>query len=356
MLILIPAYEPGPTLIDLVADLRQATPRSPILIIDDGSGNNYNDIFAATATEGAEVIRFAENRGKGAALKSGFAHAWERYRGHTVVCADSDGQHKLADILAVANAVKEHDTMVLGVRRFTGQVPFRSRLGNRATALLFGTLTGTKLGDTQTGLRAYPSSLLVYLQNIPGDRFEYEMNLLLEGHKSNITIQQVEIKTVYSSGNKSSHFRPLLDSLKVWSKLLTFAASSIVGFVVDFIAVLLLMRLTHNLLLSVITARIISSTVNFSMNRKLVFSSQTSVISSAIRYATLAIAILAANYFLLKTLIFSLPLASAKLLTEALLFGVSFFIQKVFVFKHPSNKNIDHEELFPTEENITSSY
>ena len=152
MLVLIPAYEPGDSLIALVRELR-AHPASPnILVVDDGSGPDHDEIFALARIHGATVHRYPENRGKGHALKTGFAIARRHHPGEVVVCADSDGQHKVPDIMRVAREVDigSHE-MVLGGRRFTGRVPLRSAFGNKVTSWLFKTLTAIRVSLTRNG-------------------------------------------------------------------------------------------------------------------------------------------------------------------------------------------------------------
>ena len=89
MIIVIPSYQPGKALIDLVDALAGAR----VVVVDDGSGPDYAAIFAMVAARGAEVITHSVNHGKGAALKTGFAHVARTAPDQAVVCADSDGQH-----------------------------------------------------------------------------------------------------------------------------------------------------------------------------------------------------------------------------------------------------------------------
>ena len=333
MLVLIPAYEPGDSLISLIRELRSQPSVPDVLVVDDGSGPDFDEIFALARIHGATVHRYPVNRGKGHALKTGFAIARRHYLGEAVACADSDGQHKVPDIMRVAHEVDvESREMVLGGRRFTGQVPLRSAVGNKVTSWLFKTLTAIRVGDTQTGLRGYPPSLLEWLGTIPGERFEYELSLLLQARQAGIGIREIEIETVYLHGNKSSHFRPVQDSWRVYRPLLAFAGSSLAGFAVDFVALLVLMAVTHNLLASVIAARVLSATVNYLLNRHAVFRDGDR--STPLRYAALACGILAANYVLLRTLSMLMPLVLAKLVTEVTLFVVSFAAQRALVFTH----------------------
>ncbi len=358
MIVLVPAYEPDGRLLALVRDLRTAgTTRGDfgggprVVVVDDGSGPAHAALFDRVEAAGAVVLRHSPNRGKGYALRRGFAVVAEAFPGHDVVCADSDGQHVVADILRVAAEVaRQGDAIVLGARQFVGSVPARSRLGNEATRRVFGLLTGLPLRDTQTGLRGYPASSLGWLGTVPGDRFEYEMNALLASRRAGHRMVEVPIETVYLEGNESSHFRPLVDSVRVYAPLLRFAASSIGAFALDLTLVLALQAATGNLLLAVVGARVGSSAVNFAVNRRLVFREGRSVdlAHSALRYYSLAVALLACNYVMLRALTtgVGLPLLAAKLVTELGLFVVSYLAQKGHVFAvrspHPTPARARH--------------
>ena len=241
MIVLIPAYEPDARLVTLVTDLGQADPGTHIIVVDDGSGAASNPVFDAVRALGAEVIGHPANQGKGYSLKVGFRHILTRYPGADVVSADSDGQHRVRDILRVAARVEQHAgrpgaPLVLGGRRFTGQVPLRSRLGNTLARQAFRFTTAQSIHDTQTGLRGYPAALLEGLIGVEGDRFEYELNTLLEASAAGRAIDEIAIETVYLDGNRSSHFRPVVDSLRVMRPLLIFGAVSFGSFLVDLVA------------------------------------------------------------------------------------------------------------------------
>lgn len=219
MLVLVPCYEPGEALVDLVEQLRSVLPDAPVLLVDDGSGPCFAETFERATACGAIVVRHAVNLGKGAALKTGFAVASQRFPGQAVVCSDCDGQHRVDDIVAVAGAAASAD-IALGMRRFEGDVPLKSRVGNTLTRSLFGCIAGRRIFDTQTGLRAYPAARLEWLEQIKGDRFEYELNVLLQACAEQFSIAEVPIATVYVDGNASSHFRPFVDSIRVYAPLM----------------------------------------------------------------------------------------------------------------------------------------
>lgn len=336
--VLVPAFRPGPALLQALADLRAARPAWGLLVVDDGSGPAYADVFAQARTIGAEVVTLAHNRGKGAALKAGLAHVAATRPGSPVVCADADGQHALADVVAVGERVLADPharRIVLGTRTFDARVPLRSRIGNTVTRWLFTAATRTRVTDTQTGLRGIPADLLGWACAVPGERYDHELRVLLRAGRAGIALEPVPIATIYLDDNSSSHFQPVADSLLVYLPLLAFLASALAAFVVDTAALLVLQALTGHLLLAVVGARLVSAGVNFAVNRRLVFDGRRLVRTgvAARRYALLASALLAANYVLLSGLSWlGLPLLPAKVLTELGLVPTSFAAQRGFVF------------------------
>ena len=171
------------------------------------------------------MLRHETNRGKGAALRTGFRHTAVAHPGLDVITADADGQHHAADIARVADRAGR-GRIVLGVRRFD-RMPARSRFGNEVTKALFRAATGRAVSDTQTGLRAYPADLLDKLGTIPGDRFDYEMNVLLDAAAAGRPIEEVEVPATYLDDNAASHFDGLADSVRVYRPLLRYAAGTL---------------------------------------------------------------------------------------------------------------------------------
>lgn len=336
---LVPAYEPAAPLVDLVSSLRAADPALHVVVVDDGSGPAFAPVFAAAQAAGALVLTHPTNRGKGAALKTGFACVVSAFPRHDVVCADCDGQHSVVDVLRVADRLETSEAaMVLGSRRFVGDVPLRSRVGNSATRAMFRLSTGLDVHDTQTGLRGYPAAMLPWLLTVDGDRYEYELNLLLRASSTGRAVEEVEIATIYLDDNASSHFRPVVDSARIYAPLLRFMLASFAAFLVDTVALLVLHGLTGSLLGAVLGARAVSSTVNFVTNRRLVFEAgrEKPVTSAALQYYAVVGLLLAANYALLLALTSAgLALLPAKVLTEAVLFVASYELQRRVVFARP---------------------
>lgn len=348
MIILIPAYEPDQQLPALIRSIRDAEPWATVVVVDDGSGPEYKEVFDGVRALGCHVIGYARNRGKGFALKTGFGFIADHLPGRNVVCADSDGQHTIVDILRVAAAVKPGaPAMVLGTRSFTGNVPARSRFGNNATGALFTLATGQRIPDTQTGLRGYPASMIPWLRTVHGERYEYELNLLLEAGQAGFALHSVDIATVYLDHNSGSHFRPVADSARIYAPLLKFLASSFTAFLVDTVMFLILTAVSDSLLLAVVGARAVSSAVNFAVNRRMVFrhGREKPVARTGVRYFSLVIALLAANFGLIAALeAVSLPALPAKILAEIALLAVSYVVQQRYLF----TRSTDREKLADT--------
>ncbi|MGT2741923.1 bifunctional glycosyltransferase family 2/GtrA family protein [Streptococcus plurextorum] len=338
MYIIIPAYEPDQRLVDLVATIRQQLRDAKVILINDGSNQRYQPYFEGAEQLGATLLSHSENRGKGAALKTAFSYLLANGgadKEDYLITIDSDGQHLVSDMLKVADAVKDKpSTLVLGCRAFVGDVPTRSRFGNMITAKLFGLVTGQALSDTQTGLRAMSTHLLPWLLSLEGDRFEYEFNMLLEAKRANVTIEEVPIETIYLNHNEGSHFRPIRDSIRIYTPFLKFSGTALTAAVADAAFLFLLMSVTNHLLLSVVLARVLSAGLQWSLNAQFVFNQGTSrPFRSLIRYFSLVLVLLACNFFLLQSLVgIGIGLALAKLVTETLLFILSYRVQRNVVF------------------------
>lgn len=333
MIVLIPAFRPDERLLALVTGLRRARRDLLVVVVDDGSGPDSAHLFAGAAERGAEVLHLAANRGKGAALRTGFEHVRRHHPGSDVVTADADGQHRVGDILRVVHTLEEAGTLVLGVREFSGEVPLRSQIGNDITALLFRLSTGWNLADTQTGLRGHPAEQLDWLVGIPGDRYEYELNVLLSAARAHLPSEQVPIETVYDRGNATSHFRAVRDSLRIFAPLVAFSASSLAAFGVDLAVLLFLRPFFSGLLLPVIGARLVSATVNHGLNRRIFRARKGTAARTGLRYGLLALAMVGASWGALTVLTtLGLPLWAAKVVGDGGLYLLSFRVQERFVF------------------------
>ena len=364
---LIPAYEPEQKLIGLAADLKAKG--FDIVVVDDGSGPAYRDIFDGLRKQ-AIVLTHEQNRGKGAALKTGLDHI-NKYMAYTesvmtpagpeivsgrdavIVTVDADGQHLPDDVLRVAEISEQRrDALVLGSRALGRDIPARSRFGNTVTRHVYSAATGVHVHDTQTGLRAFRRSLIPRLLEIEGERYEYEINMLMQLAAEGVPIIEERIETVYEDNNSGSHFRTLRDSFRVYREILKFSASSLASFAIDYCMYALLLAVTgaagiaNGLIISNIGARLVSGTANYTMNRNLVFKSRTGFAKSAAQYILLAVFILAGNTIVLSTLAGTLGINrfAAKLITEVVFFAISWTVQKYVIFFREEGDDAGHEK------------
>ena len=162
--VLIPSYEPDALLVNTVNELLDN--EFPVLLVNDGSGPEYNRVFDQVKDK-VKYLAFEKNKGKGAAMKYGYSKLLELYPdAKYVITADGDGQHALKDIIRVYDKLEESDQIVLGVRSFGRDVPFRSRFGNDFSKTTRSLLTKTYIQDDQCGLRGFPVRYLLSLQKI----------------------------------------------------------------------------------------------------------------------------------------------------------------------------------------------
>lgn len=315
-----------------------------IVVVNDGSAPEYDSFFERAKTEyNCTILRHAVNLGKGRALKTAFNHCLLAWPGLTgVVTLDADGQHDPDDMLACVQELQSNpEALVLGSRDFNSpDVPFKSRYGNKITRQVFRFLCGVKVGDTQTGLRAIPTSFMKRLMNVPGERFEYEMNMLIECPEAGVPIREVRIRTIYLDDNASSHFNPLVDALRIYAVFFKFLFAGLSSLAIDLILFTLFkgafkgISPAHYILISTALARVISSLYNFAFNKKVVFKQEQGA-WTFVKYYALAVVQMLASAFGVEWLYKLLPISETaiKLVVDSILALISFQIQRAWVFK-----------------------
>ena len=212
--ILIPAYNPTIDLIEIVDNLVKRDFK--VIVVNDGSNNDSIDIFNKL-NKNIILLKHEQNMGKGQALKTGFEYIINNISCIGLITVDADGQHILKDIIKVAeNLSGNENSIILGSRLDTDKMLFRSKLGNCLTRIVFKFATKTDVFDTQTGLRGIPFKYLKDLLTIEGQRYEYEINMLLYCTQNSIKIKEIPIETIYLNNNKSSSFNVIKDSFKIY--------------------------------------------------------------------------------------------------------------------------------------------
>lgn len=338
--VLIPAYKPDEKLLAVINELNALkNADTQIVVVDDGSKSDCKDIFEKAESMGCTVLVHPENRGKGAALKTGLNYA-KKQNYTAVVTADADGQHTAKDIVNVlALSLQNPNALTLGVRN-TKEMPPRSKFGNRLTSGVFKAVYGRYLCDTQTGLRGIPQSYYSAFAALDGDRYEYEMNMLIYCAKEKIPFAECKIDTVYIENNSSSHFKGLRDGFRIYALIFKqagkFALTSFSAFLIDFTLFIVLNKaLLLPLVVCVVGARAVSSLINFLLNRKFVFGQGGGFITNFLKYYLLVGVIIGLNYALMYLFVNVLCIDSvlAKIITELGLYILSYKVQQIFVFK-----------------------
>ena len=345
--IIIPAYQPNHLLIHLVDDLL-ALNFNIIIIVDDGSRTDTAPLFASLEAKKCHVVHHSINLGKGAAIKTGIQYAQDTFPEVSgYITCDADGQHQAKDILNISNTLSLNPTsLVLGSRDFSSpNVPKKSRMGNRFSSFYFKLTTGISCHDTQTGLRGIPKSLRALALSIKENRYDYEMTFLTTAAKLGHPLIMTPISTVYLDSNASSHFRPFVDSVRIYKEPIKFALSSLLCAGVDIGLFTLISLLLNDSILKVVfiatvIARIVSGILNFLLNRRWSFKNLGSIKRQFIRYFFLYLLQLGLSITFV-TLLSVLPihLTWIKLIVDFILFIGSFVIQKNWVFGAQRSKS-----------------
>jgi putative flippase GtrA len=334
VILVIPCHRPSEHLPEIVTTVLN-DPNGPqaAVIVDDGNGPEAAALLGRLALiPGVTLLHHAVNMGMGAALKTGFQHAlvsWPAAIG--VVAADADAQHAAVDIVRVTSTMRKHPgRIVLGARQFKN-APLRSRFGNEVTAILFRFFTGQKLADTQTGLRGWPREACARNVHLAIDGFDYQLECLLAAKEPFL---EIPIQTIYLEGNKSSHFNPVADSMRIYFVLLRYCGSSIAGTAIDSAIFYPMYFATGNLIASQATARGVAALAIFFLVRNVVFHSHARLLTSFVNFMALVIVSGLISYsligFLHQSLGIKVPIA--KIMSESVLFIGNFAIQRVFIF------------------------
>ncbi len=348
--IMIPTLNPNEDLIIYINNLKKKGFNN-ILVINDGSREDKKYIFdKIEEIDGCKVLTHAINLGKGRAMKNGFNYFLnlkdiDDYSG--VIAVDSDGQHSVDDVEKIAKLLETTpNSLIMGSRNFDGKdVPIKSSFGNKMTCLVFRLLYGQKLKDTQTGLRGFPKNIIPYFMELFGERFEYETSMLIECALKKIDIKEVDIQTIYIDNNSETHFRPIKDSLAIYNIILKsfimYMFSSLLSFFIDiglfsiFMSVLKhIGGVSKSILIATVSARILSSLFNYSVNKNIVFKS-TDTKNTIIKYYILCVIQMLLSAKLVELIYASCAGGAViiKIIVDSILFIISYQIQQRWVFR-----------------------
>lgn len=349
--ILIPSYNPDKQLVQYVKGL-QGTGFTNIIIVDDGSNDSSRVYFdeIERMTDDIVILHHAVNQGKGRALKTGmhyFLNVFSKQQMCGIVTADADGQHSVEDTAKVAKMLAETSGFVLGTRDFDEKnVPFKSRIGNKMTTTVMWLLYGRKIRDTQTGLRGIPYALVSDFLKLAGERFEYEILMLIDAIRKKIRIFEVSIETIYVDSNRATHFDAVKDSIRIYrvifATFFSFALSGIASFLIDICLFSIFTKeifdvfgVNTSVFLGTVLARIISSLFNYKINKDAVFQIENSTPNNMVRYYVLCGFQLLASWFLVVLVYSHLEFDTTiiKCAVDFCLFFISYQVQRIWVFK-----------------------
>lgn len=348
--ILIPALEPKKELIEYIYQLLE-NGIGHIVVVNDGSNDTYDEIFdTIDKIEKCTVLKHEKNRGKGTALKTGFSYIQSHIlQSEMIICVDCDGQHSIQDILALEQELyRKSESIVLGSRNFSfHQAPWKSWIGNRCSSFFFLLLSGKWIPDTQTGLRGFHRQFIDFLLLVEGERFEYEMNMLMKCIEEKVNLQFIPIQTIYHNKNEGTHFRAIQDSYLIGKVLLKdfmkFLSSSVLCAILDVFLFFLILQVLKNgmmvssflqVLIGTTVARSISMVCNYLLNKKVVFASKDSSFSFFSYFALCLVVLGSSSIFVyLFSSILHIPEVFCKIVVDGTLSFFSYYIQKNWIFK-----------------------
>ena len=372
-IVIIPSLDPDEHLVQTVEGLKAAG-FNRFVLVDDGSDEEHKKNFPEPS-DSVAVLHHEKNKGKGAALKTAFSYIAENLPdAKYMVTVDGDGQHAPLDAKKCIEALGDNENLcILGARSFKeDNVPLRSKMGNTITLFVFHKLCGIKISDTQTGLRAFSTALIPALLRIEGDRFEYETNMLLKFKQNGVEIGEVPIETVYIEENHASHFRTVQDSFLVYKFILSYVLSSAISFIVDISLFAILLKIftksgitgpafalfgkemTLVQFFATAIARAVSSIVNYTINKKKVFTyekaDEQKKDNTIFKYYALAIPQMFVSAFSVTLLVRLLHIPAEatfvttllKVCVDVIIFLVNYRVQRSWVF---ANRPSDNKEL-----------
>jgi glycosyltransferase involved in cell wall biosynthesis len=205
LVVVIPAHNEALFIGDLLRKIKRRV--SNVVVVDDGS---TDDTAGVARQAGAVVLTHPENRGKGAALKTGFTYAAD-HGFRAIMTVDGDGQHSPDDIPGLLGAFQEKQAdIIIGCRpRHPKNMPLDRFVTNWFTSSLVSFLAGQRIKDSQSGFRIFDSRVVPFL-SFSTSRFDTESEMLVEASRAGFKIAEVPITTIY--GQEKSKQRPLRDT------------------------------------------------------------------------------------------------------------------------------------------------
>jgi glycosyltransferase involved in cell wall biosynthesis len=210
VLALIPALNAEESIGAVIRDCKAVN--EDVVVIDDGSADRTDEVAREA---GAEVVTHPVNRGKGAALKTGFAYALE-HGFDAVITLDADGQHLPREIpkFVAAHADCGADLIIGGRAHLFGEMLPRRRFANRFSSRCIAFAAKTNVTDSQSGFRLYSARLLGGIR-LRSDGFDLESEVIVQAGCRGFKVLTIPIDLGFVDGQSTSHFKPLGDTLRI---------------------------------------------------------------------------------------------------------------------------------------------
>lgn len=341
--VIIPVSSPGDKLNGYIASIIECGYK--VILVFDGC--EPDNIFHVN--ESCIILRNAVSQGVGRAVKTGVNYILTRLpECKCAVIADDTCTYSTEDIaLCEDSALSDPAAIVLGSRKLTKtSVPFKARFINNSFRIMFRTLCGINIKDSRTSLRAFSRNLMADIMGVQGEGSDFMVNMLLYTKQRNIPITEAAVDAQYFPAPKKPLMNNLADLLNIFFVFIKFMVTSLSSFVIDLLAFTLFVNIfkgfiaspQYYILYSTILSRVISAFVNFSLNKYTVFKNKGRTLKTFIKYASLcAVQLLVSStlVFVVYDKIFAGAVSESiiKIFVDAILFFVSFQVQREWVFK-----------------------
>ena len=295
------------------------------------------------------VLRYSVKQGVGRAIKEGINYILTCLpECRCAVIADESCAYTYADAeKCTESALGQTGSLVLGARKLTrASVPLKARFINGSMKLLLRLLCGISITDTSTSLRAFSRSLMSEILGIQGEDSDFLINMLLYAKLKSIPIKEIPIETEYCPSKKRPFMQNLAKLLNIFFVFIKFMITSLSSFAVDLLAFTLFVSIfkkfidspQYYILYSTILSRVLSAFLNFSLNKYTVFKKEGKALKTFLKYAALcSVQLLASStlVFVVYENIFAGSVSESiiKIFVDAVLFFVSFQVQREWVFK-----------------------
>ena len=347
--IIIPAFRPDHNLTELIQRLSEEKV-SDIIIVDDGSGKEYRDIFSSISKlSNCVVLEHAVNLGKGRACKTAINYLVNRDAEALKGCVTTDcyGSFEVDDILRIMKHLYENrETLVLGKRIMDEtNMSKAAKAGNKALKLSYHYLIGVDVTDPQTVLRGIPAGYMRKLLTTSGEQYDFDTQMIIGCKKYKVDVKEITLSTEYTKRRNMIPMRTIKDNIPIYITFAVYIFTSMLSSIVDIILFSIFCGIFDNVkelkfassyvMLATATARLFSATVSYFMNYRLVFKANNSKTKSFSKWVGLCIIQMAISAFTVSFLhnTFGGSEVLFKIPVDFALFFFMYYCSREFIYK-----------------------